>query len=216
MSSEVERQGRPVPRILLVLIIVVALVQVVRIASEHGWLEVQGPYAGLNSDDVLKEAVKLELRMAESNRPKPVIQTKGPLITKDEVQQAKGALQRIVNFDPANAERARQLLVSIGKDEDEGRRAMQAAIDQAKKDDVAGRVAFAKQYEKLLLSSSVSATVTTSGPKSTIIRIVAPLSKSEVYRIATSPTLQSALREKAFSKLIVDDGYEWSSTVNFK
>jgi hypothetical protein len=113
-----------------------------------------------------------EKRMAESNRPKPVKESlKQPLITKDEVQYARVALSLIVHTDTKYAAQAQKLLDLIWNDEEEGERAMEAAAAKAVADDADGRKTYAKELERNFLSGGFDVTVSTSGPKATILTL---------------------------------------------
>jgi hypothetical protein len=134
------------------------------IASVAAALTVPSP----DPEKIIEQARSLERRMIESNKPKPLKDI--VLITKDEVQQTRAALESIDRAAPQYAE-AQKLLASIKKSEDAGKRAMEAFIAKAKADDVEGRKAYATELERNFLRGGYDINVSLSGSKGTILTL---------------------------------------------
>jgi hypothetical protein len=186
-------------------------------ASDVPWVNpaVYGPYSGLASERVIEMVAAFEKRMAESNRPKAVKESlKQPLITKQEVQQAQAALSLVVHTDAKYAPQAQKLLDLIWNDEEEGRRATQAAAAKAVADDVDGRKAYAKELERNFLSGGFDVTVNASGPKANILTLRFVLfSRPTIYNLVTDANgketdFPDKCRKMGFAKIVFTDGYD--------
>jgi hypothetical protein len=128
-------------------------------------------YLAVPPAQIIGQGRALDKRMAESNRPKPTAESlKTPLITKAEVEQNREALRSIEKTASEYAE-AQKLLGSLDRREEEGKRAMEAAIAKAAADDAQGRKEHAKLAERLFLNAGYDITVSTSGPKATTITL---------------------------------------------
>ncbi len=168
-----------------------------------------GPYKGLTSERVIEMAAAFEKRMLESNRSKPLMAVlKQPLITKDEVWQARAALSLIVHTDAKYATQAQKILDRIWDDEQEGERAMRAAVAKAVANDVEGRKEFAKTLQQNYWDANLDITVTVSGAKGTTLKLSYVLFNNPlVDKILNTNSFSQTCEAAGFTKIVFTDGY---------
>jgi hypothetical protein len=172
-----------------------------------------------DSAKIIAHARDLLARMTAANRPKrPKEALKQPLIERSEVEHTKADLLTVEVTQPAHAAEAKKLSEAIEKEEAEGRRSMQAAIQRAVADDVDGRKAYARQAEDRFLRGGFDITVTASGPKATILTLKYVLfSRPAVYNLVNTDGHESdfisACRKLGFTKVVFTDGFDKTWTI---
>ena len=171
------------------------------------------PYLSLPPDKILEQGRALATKWSESNTPghKSFI-----VVTKQEDEQARSALRAIKPDMPQFAE-AQRLLGSLQREEDIGKKAMQAAIAKRLEDDVDGRKAFARRVENEFLKSGMDVTLTTSGPKATTLNFRYVLvSRPFLYKLANESAFLANCKSAGFARVHFTDGYSASANYDLK
>jgi hypothetical protein len=170
-------------------------------------------------DQILRRGKVLLRRMTEANRPKSLRDSlKEGLIEKSEIYEVRSELEYLKGNDGIHQAEASKILDGITKAENDGEKAMQAALAKAVADDSDSRTSYAKEIERSFLQAGYDVSVAVSGPKATILRLRYVLfSRPLVYKLTTDSYgketgLLDTCRKLGFQKIIFTDGYEktWS------